>query len=267
MSLKYVTFKVEEQVAFVTLNRPEKFNALNFEMFLEICTVQKLIRRDLSIRAVILSGAGGNFSSGLDVKSVMKQPMQAVRLLFKWLPGNANLAQQVSIGWQRMPVPVIAVLEGHCYGGGMQIALGADMRYASPDSDFSIMEAKWGLVPDMAGLATLRSILPRDKALELTLTAEVVPATQAAEFGLVTRVCDQPMAEAITMAGRIKQTSPDAAAAIKHSTHKSWLSGVRGLLARESWYQIRLLAGRNSKIAAKRQTKDPDKSWKQRQSW
>ncbi|MCL1038460.1 crotonase/enoyl-CoA hydratase family protein [Shewanella submarina] len=267
MSLKYVTFEVKDQIAFVTLNRPEKFNALNFQMFLDICEAQRLIRRDSSIRAVILTGAGGNFSSGLDVKSVMKQPMQAVRLLFKWLPGNANLAQRVSIGWQRLPVPVIAVLEGHCFGGGMQIALGADMRYASPDSDFSIMEAKWGLVPDMAGLAMLRSILPRDKALELTLTAEILSAQQAAEYGLITRVYEQPGAEALAMADRIRQTSPDAAAAIKHSTHRSWLAGVRSLLARESWYQIRLLAGRNSKIAARRQTKDPGKAWSERQSW
>lgn len=267
MSLKYVTFKQEGGVATVVLNRPEKLNALNFQMFCELVKVQKRIRKDRSIRAVILTGAGGNFSSGLDIKSVMKAPLQAVKLLFKWLPGNANLAQQVSIGWQRLPVPVIAVLEGHCYGGGMQIALGADMRYVAKDSDFSIMEAKWGLVPDMAGLAALRSILPRDKALELTLTAEVLTADSAAALGLVTRVCDDPLAEANLLIGKLLQTSPDATAAIKASIHNNWLSGVRGLLARETWYQIRLLGGRNSKIAARRQTKDPDKAWSQRQSW
>ncbi|MCF1429296.1 MAG: crotonase/enoyl-CoA hydratase family protein [Shewanella sp.] len=266
MSLKYLTFKVVDGVARVTLDRPDKLNALNYQMFCEIRKVQKMIRRDAQINAVILSGAGGHFSSGLDVRSVIKRPLQVVKLLFKWLPGNANLAQQVSVGWQRLPVPVIAVIQGHCYGGGMQIALGADMRYASPDADFSIMEAKWGLVPDMAGLVALRSLLPRDKALELTLTADIISAHSAQSLGLITRVSQNPMADAIQMATKLMRTSPDAAAAIKASIHRSWSAGVRTLQARESWYQIRLLLGKNSRIAALRQTREPDKPWQPRQN-
>ncbi|QSX29575.1 crotonase/enoyl-CoA hydratase family protein [Shewanella cyperi] len=261
------TLSVERRgpLALVSLNRPEKLNAVNFQMFQELDKLIKQLGRDSSLRAVVLKGAGGSFSSGLDVKSVMASPWQAVRLLFKGLPGNANLAQRVSLGWQRLPVPVIAVLEGRCYGAGMQIALGADFRLAAPDAELSIMEAKWGLVPDMAGLVALRQILPKDKAMELTMTAECLPAAKAAELGLVTRVEAEPLAAALALAERLCERSPDALAAIKLSTNRSWSASLRSLLSRESRYQIRLLLGANAKIAAKRQLKDADAPYRPRQ--
>jgi enoyl-CoA hydratase/carnithine racemase len=254
-----------DDLAIVRLNRPQKLNALNFQMFRELDSVIKWIGRRRDIRAVILCGAGGNFSSGLDVKSVSASPLQALKLLFKWLPGNANLAQRVSLGWQRLPVPVIALIEGRCYGGGLQIALGADIRLASPGSELSIMEAKWGLVPDMAGLVGLRQIMAKDQAMLLSLTAEVIDAQRALSLGLVTEVCDDPMARALALAGQLSQTSPDAMAAIKLSINHSWSGGVRRLLRRESLSQIRLLLGKNRVIAALRQTKVPDKPYRPRQ--
>ncbi|MGS0680333.1 crotonase/enoyl-CoA hydratase family protein [Shewanella sp. 125m-7] len=256
----------ENGIAYVSLNRPDKYNALNYKLFTEIDLCIKKLAKDKSLTAVILFGEGGNFSSGLDVKSVMSSPLDAVKLLFKWLPGNANLAQRVSIGWRRLPVPVIAVLEGVCYGGGMQIVLGADFRIASADCKMSIMEAKWGLVPDMAGLAGLRELMPKDQALMLTMTADVLTAEQALAINLVTAVEDDPMAAAVALATQLSQTSPDANAAIKRSINKNWSTSIRQLLRRESWYQVRLLLGENRLVAALRQGKRPEKSYKNRQS-
>jgi enoyl-CoA hydratase/carnithine racemase len=261
--------RVEKQqgIAHVTLSRPDKYNALNFDMFKAIDKVIQSLAKDKQVQVVILSGAGGNFSSGLDVKSIASNPSKALNLLFKWLPGNANLAQRVSLGWQRLPMPVIAVIEGVCYGGGMQIVLGADLRIAAQDAKLSIMEAKWGLVPDMAGLVGLRQLISKDQAMKLTLTAEVITAQEALALGLITQIADEPMAKAEALAKQIMQTSPDACAAIKQSINQSWTGTLRSLLSRESLSQIRLLLGKNRVIAALRQTKDPQKPYRERQSW
>lgn len=266
MSTQCIKVTINDDIAYVQLNRPEKMNAINYLMFSELDRTIKKIQKNRAIRVVILSGAGGNFSSGLDVKSVMSAPMQAVKLLFKWLPGNANLAQRVSLGWQRLPVPVIAVLDGCCFGGGMQIALGADIRIATNDCQLSIMEAKWGLVPDMAGLVSLRQIMPKDQAMLLSLTAKVLSGEQALALGLVTQLSEQPMAAAEQLARELIKTSPDATAAIKLSINASWTASIRSLLSRESLSQIRLLLGKNRSIAALRQLKDPEKPYQNRQS-
>ena len=121
MSNNLVTLSIENQIATVTLNRPDKLNALNFYMFLAIDKVIKKIKKDKTIRAVVLKGNGNDFCTGLDVASVMKQPFQVFKLLFKWLPGNQNLAQRVTLGWQSLSIPVIAQIQGRCWGGGMQI--------------------------------------------------------------------------------------------------------------------------------------------------
>lgn len=266
MTHDLVRITKKDGIAYVSLNRPEKYNALNYKLFKEIDLCIKKLAKDRTLTAVVLFGEGGNFSSGLDVKSVMSSPLDAVKLLFKFLPGNANLAQRVSIGWRRLPVPVIAVLNGTCYGGGMQIVLGADFRIAAPDCKMSIMEAKWGLVPDMAGLAGLRELMPKDQALKLTMSADVLTAEQALAINLVTAVEEDPMAAATALAIKLARTSPDANAAIKSSINRNWSSSIRQLLGRESWYQVRLLLGKNRVIAAIRQSKKTEESYRSRQS-
>lgn len=148
----------------------------------------------------------------------------------------------------------------------MQIALGADFRIASAECKLSIMEARWGLVPDMAGLAGLRELLPKDQALKLTMTAEVLTAEQALTYHLLTTVAVDPMAEAIALAQTLIGTSPDANAAIKRSLNKNWRASIRQLLRRETYYQLRLLLGKNRKVAAIRQSKKPDEKYHDRQS-
>ncbi|WP_394204557.1 crotonase/enoyl-CoA hydratase family protein [Shewanella waksmanii] len=267
MNQALVTLEIQQGIAMVGLNRVDKYNALSFEMFTSIKKTIKKISQRRDVNAVVLFGHGDNFCSGLDVKSVMSSASQAVKLLFKWLPGNANLAQQVSIGWRRLPVPVICAIDGICYGGGMQIALGCDFRIASPNSRLSIMEAKWGLVPDMAGLVGLRELVGKDQAMLMTMTAEIYSGDEAKALGLVTLVDDKPLEAAQQLATKLIQTSPDANAAIKHSINRNWTTSIRRLLSRESRFQIGLLAGKNRVVAAKRQGKHPDKAYLSRQSW
>ena len=151
-----VNLKVTDGIAYVNLNRAEKCNALDIDMFVAIKKIIKSLKVDRSVRAVIVTGNGEDFCSGLDIKSVMSSTKTPLSLLFKWFPWHANLAQYVSVGWKDIPVPVIMVIKGRCWGGGLQIALGADFRISTPDASFSIMESRWGLIPDMGGTLALK---------------------------------------------------------------------------------------------------------------
>ena len=144
-----VSLEILNNIAYVTLNRPDKQNALSVEMFTLLDKHIKHIKKQRNIRAVVLRGEGEHFCSGLDVKSVMAKPLNIVKLLFKWLPGNANLVQRVVLGWHTLPVPVIALMQGNSFGGGLHIALGADIRIAKDNTQIAIMESRWGLCPDM----------------------------------------------------------------------------------------------------------------------
>ncbi|MFD2180400.1 crotonase/enoyl-CoA hydratase family protein [Veronia pacifica] len=267
MEWKYLQLNIENSVADVRLNRPEKFNAMNYELFCEIDSVQKYLKKQRDVRVVILSGAGNNFSSGIDIHSMMDKTINFFKVGFKWLPWQANMAQRVCIGWQRMPIPVIAAIEGVCFGAAMNVALGCDMRYASPDAKLGIMEVRWGMVPDMAGMDSLRGLVSKDVALELIHTGMEIPAQQAKEIGLVTRVTVDPLAEARKMADKIAERSPDATAAIKLSTHKSWNASTKMLLARETIYQMAIIISKNWRIAIARNRKEPDRQYAPRQWW
>lgn len=256
-----ITLAIDNNIAFVTLNRAEKRNALNMTMFKEIDRVSRQLRKNREIRAVIVQAKGEDFCSGLDVKSVLSQKSSAMSLLAKWLPGQANLAQRVSYNWRKIPVPVIMVIHGRCWGGGLQIALGADFRIASPDASFSIMEGKWGLIPDMGGNLVLRELVRKDIALKLTMTAEVVSAQQALDYGLITLVSDEPLGQAQELVAQIVERSPDAVAATKKLYHQNWFKADWKILAKESYYQVKILMGKNQKRAVKKQLK-PDKNIK-----
>jgi len=248
-----VTIAVESGVAHVRLNRADKRNALDLDMFRSIAAAQAEVRRQGGVRAVILQGEGEDFCTGLDVTAMMSDRKAMLRLLWKWLPWQTNLAQQVSVGWRRLRVPVIAAIQGRCWGGGMQIALGADFRFAHPDASFSVMEGKWGLIPDMGGTLALREITQRDHAMRVTMTAETLDATAALGMGLVTELSAEPEQSAQQLASLLSQRSPDAVAAVKRLYRKSWSGSEGAVLARETLYQWRILAGANQAIAVKRQ--------------
>jgi len=250
-----VTLEIKDQVAFVKLNRADKLNALDMPMFEAIVKTAKQLKKNKEVRAIILSGDGTAFCSGLDVKSMFKNPLAAVKLLVK--PGTkiANLAQDVSYLWRDIPVPVIAVTHGKCWGGGFQIALGADFRYTTPDCEFSIMESKWGLIPDMGGTITLRELANIDIIKELAMTARIFKGKEAKQLGLVTHVFNDPMSEAIKFAEQIKQRSPDAIASTKQLFNKTWLSTIKQALNWETKLQRKLIGRYNQRAAISQGTK------------
>ncbi|MBD1389312.1 crotonase/enoyl-CoA hydratase family protein [Neiella sp. HB171785] len=253
---------IDSGIAHVSLNRPEKHNALDMAMFVAIDDVIKTIGRNSSIRAVVVSGNGPSFCSGLDVKSVLSDSKSAIKLLWKWLPGNANLAQRVCVGWRRLKVPVIMALHGKCWGGGMQIALGGDYRIAARDCSLAVMEARWGLIPDMGGTLALRECLGADQAMLLAMTAAPLRARQARKLGLVTEVVDQPIAAAMALAEQLAARSPDTNRAIKAVYHRAWCPAERRILAQETLNQIRIIAGKNQRIAVRREQGQHDLQFK-----
>lgn len=246
-----VRVEIRDHVAYATMIRADKHNALDWDMFCGLVAAARSLRKDRLLRAVILQGEGASFCSGLDVPSFAKQPLKGLRIFLKYGIFTTNLAQEVAWAWRKLAVPVIAVVHGRCYGAGMQLALGADFRYAKPDAELSIMEVKWGLVPDMSGTVTLRELLPMDVAKELTMTGRILSGTQAKELGLVTHVVDDPLAAAEQFVAELKTRSPDAIAGAKALFHRSWNASVRGAFNHESWIQLRMFLSRNQRAAAR----------------
>ncbi len=244
-----VTLEITDNIAVVTLNRPDKLNALDMAMFEGLAKTAKIVMKNRDVRAVILRGEGDAFCSGLDVKSIMKSPLSALKLLIK--PGRkiSNLAQDAGYLWRQLAVPVIAVTQGKCWGGGFQIALGADFRYTTPDCQFSIMEMKWGLIPDMSGSITLRELVSIDVAKELTMTARIFDGKEAKALGLVTRVTETPFDDAIKFAKEISKRSPDAIANTKTLFNETWVADEKTALKWETKLQKQLIGRWNQRAA------------------
>lgn len=235
-------------VADVRLNRPDKLNALDQAMFEGLVETGKTLAADKSLRAVVLSGEGRAFCAGLDFASFMgmaatERPSRG--LLDRDPAQPANFAQQAAYVWTELPVPVIAAVHGVAYGGGLQIALGADIRFAAPDAQLSVMEIKWGLIPDMSGTQTLRHLVRLDVAKELTFTGRVVSGTEAAALGLVTHVSATPKEDALRLAREIAGKSPDAIRAGKRLLNSANLVSLAEGLRMEETLQRGLIGGRN----------------------
>jgi enoyl-CoA hydratase/carnithine racemase len=221
VSAERVSVGVVDGVAEVVLTRPDKHNALDLEMFQAIRAAQREVAATPGVRAVVLRGAGPSFCSGLDLAAAAAGDLDFATLT-ESREGPANLAQSASYGWRETAVPAIAAIHGACFGGGLQIALGADVRIAAPDARLSVMEMKLGLVPDMALTTALPRIVREDVARELTYTARIVDGVEAAALGLVTRVADDPPAAARELAIAIATRSPDAMAAAKRLLNEAW---------------------------------------------
>ena len=206
-----VTIAVEGGVAQVRLARPDKLNAIDKAMFGHVAQAIDWLGAQDDLRCVVLAGKGRSFCVGLDL-SVLATGLGD---LAERTHGIANLVQQVCWGWRTLPVPVIAAVHGHCFGAGMQIALGADIRIAAPDAELSIMEMRHGLVPDMGLFALARGIVREDALRELVYTARKVPGEEAQALGLVTSLADDPLDAATALAAEIAGKSPDAVRAAK----------------------------------------------------
>jgi len=203
------------------------------------------LAEDNRVRAVVVHGAGKSFCSGLDVSSLGQGG--GVNSLLEREPGVlGNHAQRVSLDWGRIPAPVIAAITGNCFGGGLQIALGADIRYSTPDARLSIMEVKWGLVPDMGITQTLPRLVSADVAKELTFTGRIVDGAEAQRLGLVTRVDDDPLTAALDLAHEIASKSPHAVRAAKRLYDESWAgTDPAAALMLESELQVGLMGSPN----------------------
>jgi enoyl-CoA hydratase/carnithine racemase len=237
-------------VATVTMVQSDKHNALDQAMFEGLLAAAEEVGGDPSVRAVVLHGEGKSFCSGLDIASFMAGPLGTDALIARDEGRVANFAQRAAYDWSLVPAPVIAAIHGNCFGGGMQIALGADMRIATPDAKLSIMEVKWGLVPDMGITQTLPRLLPIDVAKELTMTGRVVSGEEADALGLVTRTAADPLAAALELAGEIAQRSPDAVRAAKRLYDETWVSDdTAAALKLETHLQVGLIGAPNQ-IAA-----------------
>ena len=248
-SARNVTCTVDEGVARVWLDRPDKLNGLTLDMLAELAATSRRLAKDKTLRAVILTGAGESFSAGLDFASALKDPRRIATTFIPSLLRGTNTFQEASWGWRRLPVPVIAVVHGHCYGGGLQIALGADFRYSTPDAQWSVLEAKWGLIPDMSGIRSLRELVGIDTAKLLTMTGETFSGERAQELGLVTEVSADPMTAADELVEQLRTRSPDAVAAAKRLFDDTWSASPRKTFARERAEQLALLVNANTKIA------------------
>ncbi len=259
-----VRVRVENQIAYVTLNRADKHNGMDMPLLKGVLAAQKQVSRMKDIRAVILHGDGPSFCAGLDVKNVLGKPSTAMASYLQlWLPFR-NQFQTWSIGWREVGVPVIAVMHGNCFGAGLQLGLGADIRICTPDAKLSMMEAKWGLVPDMGGVALMRELMPIDVAKEITMTGRVLNGTEGRAIGLVTHVSDDPMAKAQVLVAEIAVRSPDAVGAGKFLLQQAWRALDSAALRAERLWQRRMIGSKNQRISVERNQKQADIPFKER---
>src|SRR5262245_50182467 len=244
----------KDGIADVRMVRAEKLNALDLAMFGALVEAGKAVARDPSVRAVVLSGEGRAFSAGIDLSSLggVGARTESGPNLFDRSPDSpANLAQRAAWIWQEVPVPVIAAVHGVAYGAGLQVALGADIRFVAPDAKLSIRETHWGLIPDVALTQTLRHVVGLDVAKELTFTARVVSGAEAKELRLATHVSADPRAEALALAREIAGRSPDAVRAAKRLLNAALLGSVADGLRLEAELQATLVGRPNQLEAVK----------------
>lgn len=235
-------------VADVRLIRADKMNALDPAMFEGLIEAGRTLAEMKGLRAVVLSGEGRAFCAGLDMAafaSMGKDGVPGVRDLVSRTHGLANRPQWAAWLWRELPVPTIAAVHGVAFGGGLQIALGCDLRYARPDSRFSVMEIKWGLVPDVAGTQLMRHLAREDIVRELTYTGRVFTGEEALGYGLVTRVLADPRAAALETAREIAGKSPDAVRAAKRLLNLAVATDARSGLIAESEEQQKLIGSPN----------------------
>jgi enoyl-CoA hydratase/carnithine racemase len=225
-----VSVKLVDGVADVRLNRPDKLNALDPAMFEALVEAGEGLAADPSVRAVVLSGEGRGFCAGLDFTSFQamaigsRGPAGAEGGIDGRLTGHiTNHFQQAAYVWTELPVPVIAAIHGVALGGGLQLALAADLRIVAPDSHLSVLEIRWGLIPDMTGTHMLRRLVGLDVAKELTWTGRMVEGPEALGLGLATRLSDDPRHEALALAAELAGKSPEAIRAAKRLLNQSGL--------------------------------------------
>ncbi len=250
-----VTVKIQDGVADVRLVRTDKMNALDDAMFSALIETGERLKTEKGVRAVVLSGEGRAFCAGLDMGSFQAMASgergnggdQASNALLtrKRTEGGSNRAQHACMVWREIPVPVIAAVHGVAFGGGFQLALGADLRYVAADARMAVLEIKWGLVPDMAGMVLMRGLVRDDVARELTWTGRIFNGEEAVAMGLATKVCADPLADALALAEEIASKNPDAIRGGKRLLNLAADADQHAILLAESKEQGALIGSAN----------------------
>lgn len=249
-----VTCTIDNGVADVRFNRPEKRNALDGAQFNAIVEVGEKLRHTKGVRAVVVSGEGHSFCAGLDFSSFQAMAGEGGNILGDRpeIPADspvAALGQQAVYVWRMIPAPVIAAVQGHALGGGFQLALGADLRIVAPDAQLSVLEIRWGLIPDMCGTQLLPPLVGLERAKELTFTGRMIDGHEAVRIGLATRVADDPRADALALARELAAKSPDALRVGKQLLENAATAGlVDGFKAEQTG--IRSLIGSPNQVEA-----------------
>jgi enoyl-CoA hydratase/carnithine racemase len=248
-----VRLEVQNGIADVRLNRPEKLNALDLPMFEALVEAGRSLAALRGLRAAVLSGEGRAFCAGLDFGGfrALAGDGGGPRLLARDGPSPANLAQLAAWVWTEVPVPVIAAVHGVAFGGGLQVALGADLRLVAPDARLSVMEVRWGLVPDMTGTWTLRRLTRLDVVKELVYTGRILSGSEAVTLGLATRAAEAPREAAFELAREIAARSPDAVRAAKRLLDAPGLVAPEEALRLEEKTQLSLIGSPNQIEAAR----------------
>ncbi|MGH1368674.1 MAG: crotonase/enoyl-CoA hydratase family protein [Maritimibacter sp.] len=241
-----VTIDIQDHIATVTMNRPSKMNALDSTQIEAIVAAGQSLKQAKGVRAVVLTGAGGAFCAGLDTSTMPELAKAANTTGFTGRThGDSNLFQASAMVWAELPMPVIAAVEGFAFGGGFQIMLGADMRIAAPGTKFAIMEAKWGLVPDMGGMVLARKLMRGDVLRQLTYTAEIFESDAALTYGAITEIAPDPLARAQDLARAIAARSPDATRSAKALITETEFASTPDVLIAESAAQQALIGQPN----------------------
>jgi len=259
-----VRVEIRGHLGLVTLTRPDKHNGMDFPMLDAVTAAARQLRKDRTVRAVILHGVGPSFCAGLDVKSVFSDRRAVLTGLAALCSPVRNRFQDWSMAWREVPVPVIAAIHGNCFGAGVQLALGADIRIAMADAKISVMEPKWGLVPDMGGPTLLRELIGIDLAKELAMTGRVLTGAEAHAIGLVTHLSENPLDHARGLAEEIATRSPDAVAAAKFLMQDAWHGSERRALAAERRWQRRVIGRNNQRIAIRRNVGNSEEPYRAR---
>lgn len=253
-----VTVTIADHVAHVLLDRADKMNALDDAMFEAIIAAGHHLHHERGVRAVVLSGAGRSFCAGLDLASMGNSPRWEGNELTARTHGNANRPQQAAMVWRKLPMPVIAAIHGVCFGGGLQIASGADIRFVAPDARLAVMEVKWGLVPDMAGYALWRGNVRDDVLRELTYTHREFGGEEAVALGFATHASADPLGDAMALARTIATKSPTAVRGAKLLSNRAPDLTVDEVLMAESIAQHELMFSKNQIEAVRAGTEKRD---------
>jgi len=246
--MEKVKLEISNHIAVVSLNRPDKMNALDPQLFYDLVEAQDIVKNDASVRVVVLTGEGDAFCAGMDMEGLVKGN-ELTEDIVKRTHGITNIGQQIVWGWWTSPVPVIAAVHGVAFGAGLQLMLGADIKYISPDTKLGIMEMKWGLIPDFACPQLMRHTIREDVIRELVYTNKVFSGAEAIKLGFASHVKDNPLEAAMELAAKIVSKNPSAIVKAKKLLNDTLiLEQAEGLLE-ESKAQAFLFNSKNQREA------------------